>query len=204
MKPFVVSAVATAIMIGAGAGALATISSPPPEPRAEVMNPMIDGQAMLSTLDLADNVTASPEHSVLTVYLKETDLDSVLKGPGPYTLFAPSDKAFGAAGDLGSRQDLAKLISYHLVRGRLDSRTLLAMIGEGGGRAVLKTVAGGTLVASLNGPTNITLMDEQGQTANIAIYDIYEKNGVMQVIDHVMKPAGFGRQRRPILTSSVE
>ncbi|MBV9332102.1 MAG: fasciclin domain-containing protein, partial [Alphaproteobacteria bacterium] len=94
MNSFVVSAVATAIMIGAGAGALTKVAAPEPEPCAEIMNPMIDGQAMLPTLDLADNVTASPEHTVLTVYLKETDLDALLKGHGPYTLFAPSDKAF--------------------------------------------------------------------------------------------------------------
>jgi uncharacterized surface protein with fasciclin (FAS1) repeats len=107
------------------------------------------------------------------------------------------------AGNLGSRSDLSKLIDYHLVRGKLDSKTLLALIGEAGGRAKLDTIGGGWLVASMNGPTNIQLMDENGQTANIAIYDIYSRNGVMQVIDHVLKPRGFDN-RRPVLTSQAQ
>lgn len=202
MNSFVVAAAATAMMIGAGAGALATISRPAPDPTAEVMNPMIDGQAMMPNADIADNVTVSPEHSVLTIYLRETSLDALLKGKGPFTLFAPSDKAFQGAGNLGTRPDLAKLINYAIVPGRLDSKTLLTMIGEAGGRATLKTLEGGILVASLNGPTNIQLMDENGRTADISIYDIYDRNGVIQVIDHVLKPAGFDAHR-PVLTSSA-
>src|SRR5579864_5253944 len=150
MKHFAVAAAATALMFGVGAGALATIASPAPEPNSDVINPMIDGQAMLRGLDLADNVTVSPEHTVLTVYLRETNLDATLKENGPLTLFAPTDKAFSLAGMLGNRDDLTKLISYHVVRGRLDSRTLLAMIGQAGGRVSLKTLEGGILVASLN------------------------------------------------------
>ena len=107
------------------------------------------------------------------------------------------------AGNLGARADLSKLISYEIVPGKLDSKTLLTMIGEAGGRARLKTLEGGTLVASLNGPTNIALMDENGHTANISIYDIYDRNGVIQVIDHVLKPAGFDKHR-PVLTSSTQ
>ncbi len=199
LNPFFVAAAASAVMIGAGAGALATISNPDPQPSAEIMNPMIDGQAMLPTADIADNIAISPVHSVLAVYLKESGVRTVLEGKGPYTLFAPTDKAFMGAGNLGSKQDLTRLVDYHIVPGRLDSKTLLALIGTGGGRARLKTLEGGYLVATLNGPTNIALMDENGATANIAIYDIYDKNGVTQVLDHVLKPAGYGR--KPLLTS---
>jgi hypothetical protein len=62
------------------------------------------------------------------------------------------------------------------------------VIGEGGGQAKLRTVEGGVLVARLNGPTNVVLMDEKGQTADISIYDIYERNGVIQVVDHALVP----------------
>jgi uncharacterized surface protein with fasciclin (FAS1) repeats len=202
LNPFFVAAAATALMIGAGAGALATISDPAPEPTAEIMNPMIDGQAMLPTADIADNIAVSPEHSVLAVYLKESGDRALLEGKGPYTLFAPSDKAFMGAGSLGSQKDLTRLVGYHIVPGRLDSKTLLALIGSSGGRARLKTLEGGVLVATLNGPTNIGLMDENGATANISIYDVYSKNGVIQVLDHVMKPAGYGK--KPVLTSEAE
>ena len=68
------------------------------------------------------------------------------------------------------------------------------MIGEGGGQAKLRTVEGGVLVARMNGPTNIMLMDEKGNTADIAIYDIYDKNGVMHVVDHMLEPGAPARQ----------
>jgi uncharacterized surface protein with fasciclin (FAS1) repeats len=197
-----IAAAATAVMIGAGAGALATISNPDPQPSAEVMNPMIDGQAMPPTADIADNIAVSPEHSVLAVYLKESGMRATLEGKGPYTLFAPTDKAFMGGGNLGSQKDLSRLVAYHVVPGRLDYKTLLALIGTGGGRARLKTLEGGYLVATLNGPRNIALMDEDGVTANISIYDIYDKNGIIQVLDHVVKPVGYGRQ--PVLTSERE
>lgn len=202
MKTILIAAGALAVVIGAGAGAIATINQPQPKPASEVINPMIDGVAMLPTADIADNITISPEHSALTIYLEETNLDAVLKGKGPFTLFAPTDKALVGAGKLGARADLTKLINYQIVPGRFDYRTLLAMIGKAGGHARLKTLEGGTLFASLNGPRNIQLMDENGGTANISVYDIRARNGVIQVVDHVLKPAGFDN-RRPVLTSSA-
>jgi uncharacterized surface protein with fasciclin (FAS1) repeats len=75
-----------------------------------------------------------------------------------------------------------------VVPGRYDSQALLRAIGEGGGQAKLRTVEGGVLVARMNGPTNVILMDENGATADIAIYDVYDKNGVMHVIDHMLEP----------------
>jgi uncharacterized surface protein with fasciclin (FAS1) repeats len=80
-------------------------------------------------------------------------------------------------------------MGYLVVKGKLDSQTLLKLINENGGQANLTTIEGGKLVAQMNGPTNIVLIDEKGQTANIAIYDIYQANGVMQVIDKVVTPS---------------
>ena len=85
-------------------------------------------------------------------------------------------------------------MGYLVVPGRYDSQTLLRVIGEGGGQAKLRTAEGGVLVARMNGPTNIVLMDEKGETADIAIYDIYERNGVMQVVDHALEPGAGARQ----------
>jgi uncharacterized surface protein with fasciclin (FAS1) repeats len=185
MNPYAVAAAATALAIGAGAGAVT--STPPPQPAAEVMNPMIGGEAMQYTSDIAGNVAVSPEHTVLAADLKQSGVDSILRSQGPYTLFAPANAAFASSGGSVSKQELTKLLDYHIVRGRLDSKALLALIGEGGGRAKLSTLEGGTLIASLNGPTNIVLQDETGQTADIAIYDIYQTNGVIQVIDKVLR-----------------
>jgi uncharacterized surface protein with fasciclin (FAS1) repeats len=184
MYRFATAAIGAAMMIGAGAAAVSTV--PPPEADSEVMNPMIAGTAMLPSRNILDNVAMSPEHTKLARALEETRIGEILKGKGPYTLFAPTDAAFAAAGAAKDKAALAKLLSYHIVRGQLDSKTLLTVIGEAGGRAKLKTLEGGPLLAAMNGPTNIALVDEKGNVADISVYDIYESNGVMHVIDKVM------------------
>jgi len=173
--------------VAIGAGAASTTSQPPPDPTAEMMNPMIDGQAMLPTNAIAQSVSVSPEHRILAARMKQAGVDTLLNGRGPYTVFAPTDGAFAASGAIGSREPLARVLDYHIVPGRLDSKALLAQIGENGGRATLKTLEGGRLVVTLNGPTNIVLQDETGATANISVYDIYQSNGVIQVIDRVLR-----------------
>jgi len=187
MNHLAIVAAATAVMIGAGAGAVTR--TPAPDPNAEIMNPMVAGEAMLPSRDLFDNAAHSPEHTVLVGDLQQTGVADVLKGKGPYTVFAPTNDAFAAAGTLGDKAEVAKVLDYHIVRGMLDSKTLLRLIGEGGGQARLKTIEGDTLVAQMNGPTNIVLIDSKGQVADIAIYDVYEANGVMQVIDKVVRPS---------------
>jgi uncharacterized surface protein with fasciclin (FAS1) repeats len=189
MNRVAIAATATALLIGAGAALATTSDQPKPDPGAEIMNPMIAGQAMLATRDIADNIANSPEHTAFVHDLKESGVDGLLKGKGPFTVFAPTNAAFAASRAGGSdKSELTRLLDYHIVRGRLDSKTLLKLIGEGGGEAKLKTVEGGTLVAMLNGPTNIALMDAKGQVADITIYDVYQANGVMQVIDKVVRP----------------
>jgi uncharacterized surface protein with fasciclin (FAS1) repeats len=85
-------------------------------------------------------------------------------------------------------------MGYLVVPGKYDSPALLKAIGEGGGQAKLRTVEGGVILVRLNGPTNILLMDEQGNTADIAIYDVYDKNGVMHVVDRMLEPGAAARQ----------
>jgi uncharacterized surface protein with fasciclin (FAS1) repeats len=92
----------------------------------------------------------------------------------------------------GNKAQLAKLMGYLVVPGRYDSQSLLKAIGEGAGQAKLRTVEGGVIVARMNGPTNIILVDEQGTTADIAVYDVYDKNGVMHVVDHMLEPGSAG------------
>jgi uncharacterized surface protein with fasciclin (FAS1) repeats len=112
-----------------------------------------------------------------------------LKGGGEFTLFAPTDAALASAPiPEQNKAQLARMMGYLVVPGRYDSQTLLRVIGEGGGQAKLRTIEGGVLVARLNGPTNVVLTDEKGETADISIYDIYERNGVIQVVDHALQP----------------
>lgn len=187
MQHLVIKAAAAAILVGAGTGAM-TPSDRPEIPR-DALNPMIGGQAMLTDDNIYDNTVKSPEHTKLAAAIRAGGLQPMLKAKGPYTIFAPTDAAFEQASSGGpSKDEIGKQVRYLVVPGRLDSQALLKRINESGGEAKLKTVEGGTLTAMLNGPTNIALMDERGDGADISIYDVYQSNGVIQVVDHALMP----------------
>jgi uncharacterized surface protein with fasciclin (FAS1) repeats len=187
-------AAGAAMMIG---GALGAVSNIDPKLVLDmgdgVMNPMIAGQAMMPDRDIMENMSASPMHTTFVNDLKETGVAAALKTNGQFTVFAPTNAAFAAA-EPQTKAALARRMSYLIVPGRYDSQALLRQINEAGGEAKLRTAEGGTLVARLNGPTNIVLMDERGNTADIAIYDVHDKNGVVHVVDRVLEPGGPARQ----------
>jgi uncharacterized surface protein with fasciclin (FAS1) repeats len=198
MQHLAIAAAATAIFIGAGSGAVTSMTSAAPAPQMDVANPMIAGTAMLPGESIMANVSKSPEHATFVSEMKAAGLSDTLDSTGPYTVFAPTDGAYAALGKdktaimmKAARKDGR----YLIVKGRYDSTKLLQLINEQGGRVKLRTLAGGTITASLNGPTNIVLMDENGTMADIAIYDIQQKNGVLQVIDRVLTP---GKQTREV------
>lgn len=187
-------AAGAAMMIGGALGAVSTIA---PKPLAdadlEVMNPLIGGQAMLPDRDIMENMSASPMHTTFVNDLKDTGVAAALKTNGEFTVFAPTNAAFAAAGPQ-SKASLARRMSYLIVPGKYNSQALLRVISEAGGEAKLRTAEGGTLVARMNGPTNIVVMDERGNTADIAIYDVHDKNGIVHVVDHMLEPGGAARQ----------
>lgn len=188
-------AAGAAMAIGGALGAVSNLTdSRPAEPNAEIMNPMIAGQAMLPDHDLMANLSASPEHVKLAAALRESGIASALKSNGMFTVFAPVDTAFNVEGASGNKAQLAHRIGYLVVPGKFDSQALLQQINQGGGETKMRTVDGGVLVAKLNGATNILLMDERGRTADISIYDVRSKNGVIMVIDHMAAPSGPPRQ----------
>ena len=197
MQHLAIAALAAALAVGAGAGAVTKLGpSADTGAVSEVANPMVAGQAMLASDTIFANVSRSPDHARLVAALKATGVADVLKSKGPFTVFAPTDSAFAvtlaarsAMLNPSHRGELARSTRYLIVAGQLDSRELLKRIGESGGEAKLKTMEGGTITATMNGPTNIALMDENGNVADIAIYDIYQSNGVIQVIDRVLEPA---------------
>jgi uncharacterized surface protein with fasciclin (FAS1) repeats len=203
MKRYAIAGIAAgaAMMIGGALGAVS--NSAPVTPKAlvaasaEVMNPMIAGQAMLPNRNLLENISASPDHSTLVAALKESGISDALKSNGQFTVFAPTNAALAALPAQMQGRDkaqLARLMGYLVVPGKYDSQALLKVIGEGGGQARLRTLEGGVLVARMNGPTNVILTDERGDTADIAIYDVYDKNGVMHVVDHMLEPGAPVRQ----------
>jgi uncharacterized surface protein with fasciclin (FAS1) repeats len=187
-------AAGAAMMIGGALGAVSNIAPRlVPDTDFEVMNPMIGGQAMLPDRDIMENMAASPMHTTFVNDLKDTGVAAALKTNGQFTVFAPTNAAFAAAGPQ-SKSSLARRMSYLIVPGKYDSQALLRVISEAGGEAKLRTAEGGTLVARMNGPTNIVVMDEHGNTADIAIYDVHDKNGIVHVVDRMLEPGGAARQ----------
>ena len=186
------------MMIGGALGAVSHSDvKPNTEINSEAMNPMIGGQAMLPDRDILENMTSSPMHSTLVAALKDSGVAAALKANGQFTIFAPTNAAMAQATQNKSTLDkttLARRMSYLIVPGKYDSQALLRLINEAGGDARLRTAEGGTLVARMNGPTNIVIMDEKGNTADIAIYDVRDKNGIIHVVDRVLEPSGAARQ----------
>ena len=158
-------------------------------------NPMVGGAAMLRTRDIIDNAVNSADHTTLVAAVKAADLVATLKGPGPFTVFAPTNAAFGKlpAGTVDSlltpamKGTLTSVLTYHVVAGRLDGSAIAARIKAGGGKATLKTVQGESLTARMNGSA-IVLVDSKGGSANVTTANVYQSNGVIHVIDSVLMP----------------
>ena len=156
----------------------------------------VGGAAMYASRTIVDNAVNSKDHTTLVAAVKAAGLVDTLKSPGPFTVFAPTNTAFAAlpAGTVDTllkpenKAALTKVLTYHVVAGRMDAATLMAAIQAGGGKAQLKTVAGGSLWASMS-TGNVMLTDEKGDTASVTIADVMQSNGVIHVIDKVMLPA---------------
>jgi uncharacterized surface protein with fasciclin (FAS1) repeats len=157
---------------------------------------MVGGEAMYPKKDIVDNAVNSKDHTTLVAAVKAAGLVETLKTAGPFTVFAPTNEAFAKlpAGTVETlvkpenKATLTKILTYHVVAGKWDAAGLMKLIKAGGGKAALKTVSGGTLWAMMNGDRNIILKDEKGGVANISIYDVYQSNGVIHVIDQVVMP----------------
>jgi uncharacterized surface protein with fasciclin (FAS1) repeats len=159
-------------------------------------NPMVGGAPMYKTKDIVDNAMNSADHTTLVAAVKAAGLVETLKGKGPFTVFAPTNAAFdklpaGAVQTLlmpENKAALTKVLTYHVVAGRYDSKKLAQLIKKGGGQATLKTVSGGMLTARMNGMNGISLTDEKGGTSNVTTADVYQSNGVIHVVDTVLLP----------------
>ena len=158
-------------------------------------NPMVGGAAMYPTKDIIDNAVNSKDHTTLVAAVKAAGLVDTLKGPGPFTVFAPTNASFAAlpAGTVDTllkpenKSMLSGILTYHVVAGRVDSAALAQMIRAGNGRALLKTVNGGTLVATMSG-SNVLITDAKGGSATVTIADVYQSNGVIHVVNKVLLP----------------
>ena len=187
-------AAGAAMMMGAAFGAVSNLDPKlAQDPDIEVTNAMIGGQAMLPDRDIMENISASLMHTVFAANLKDSGIAAMLKPNGQFTVFAPTNAAFAAAGRQ-SKASLARSMRYMIVPGIYDSRSLMRMITEQGGRVHLRTAEGSDLMARMKGSKNIVLMDELGHTANITVYDVRDRNGIVHVVDRVLKPGNPARE----------
>ena len=159
-------------------------------------DPTVGGAAMYPSKTIVENAVNSPIHTTLVAAVKAGGLVDTLNSPGPFTVFAPTNDAFAKlpAGTVDTlvkpenKETLDKILTYHVVSGRISSKDLMKMIKAGGGKATLKTVQGEDLTATMS-HGKIWLTDAKGGKAEVTTADVYQSNGVIHVIDTVLMPS---------------
>ena len=158
-------------------------------------NPIVGGQEMFPNKNIVQNAVNSADHTTLVAAVKAAGLVDTLQGAGPFTVFAPTNAAFaklpsGTVDTLlkpENKSTLTKVLTYHVVPGRLSSVDLKKQIKKGNGTATLKTVSGGMLWAMMQGD-DIVLKDEKGAMSKVTQANVFQSNGVIHVIDSVVLP----------------
>jgi uncharacterized surface protein with fasciclin (FAS1) repeats len=176
-----IGAAMAAVFLTAGAGAQQTV--------------MVGGAAMYPTKNIVENAMNSKDHTTLVAAVKAAGLVDTLMGKGPFTVFAPTNAAFAKlpAGTVDmllkpeNKGKLTSVLTYHVVAGRLDSKTLMQRAAKGNGKVALKTAEGDTLWIVWQ-DNKLWLRDGKGNTAGIEIADVFQSNGVIHVIDTVVMP----------------
>ncbi|MFN3488949.1 MAG: fasciclin domain-containing protein [Emticicia sp.] len=156
---------------------------------------MVGGAAMYPSKNIVENAVNSKDHTTLVAAVQAAGLVETLQSAGPFTVFAPTNAAFGKlpAGTVETlvkpenKATLTAILTYHVVAGKLSAADIVAKIKAGKGTAAMTTVQGGTLKASLKGK-NVILTDEKGGTSTVTIADVNQSNGVIHVIDTVVLP----------------
>jgi len=159
-------------------------------------DPTVGGAPMYANKNIIQNAVNSPIHKTLVAAVKAGGLVDTLSGPGPFTVFAPTDDAFAKlpAGTVDTlvkpenKATLDKILTYHVVAGRISTKDLKAWIKKGNGTYTAKTVEGGSLTFTME-MGKIKITDEKGGSAWITTADVYQSNGVIQVIDSVLMPS---------------
>jgi uncharacterized surface protein with fasciclin (FAS1) repeats len=156
---------------------------------------LVGGAAMYPSMNIVQNAAHSKDHTTLVAAVKAAGLVDTLESAGPFTVFAPVNKAFDKlpAGTVPTllkaenKGQLTGVLTYHVVAGRYTSADLARLVAEGHGKAMLKTVQGGELTVMMAG-RGLTITDAKGDVARITISDVIQSNGVIQVVDTVLLP----------------
>jgi uncharacterized surface protein with fasciclin (FAS1) repeats len=157
---------------------------------------MVGGAAMYPTRNIVENAVNSADHTTLVAAVKAAGLVNTLASAGPFTVFAPTNAAFDRlpAGTVETlvrpenQATLQKILTYHVVPGRLTAADLMQRVRSGGGMARLTTVQGGTLTARMQG-NNLVLVDAKGGVSTVTQADVMQSNGVIHVTNTVSMPA---------------
>lgn len=187
MKKLLLSVFAMAITFGFAAS----------DASAQMMggNPMVGGAAMSKKKNIVQNAMNSKDHTTLVAAVKAAGLVDTLMSKGPFTVFAPTNAAFDKlpAGTVDTlvmpenKAMLTQILTYHVVAGKMDSKTIMKAIKKGNGKAMLTTVEGGMLTAKMDGKT-LVLTDEKGGMSRVTIADVKQSNGYIHEIDTVLMP----------------
>jgi len=189
-KRFTLIAAAAALALVAGAAAPLSAESK----SEKTVN--VGGAPMYPSKNIIQNAVNSKDHTTLVAAVKAAGLVDTLSGPGPFTVFAPTNEAFAKlpAGTVDNlikpenKATLTEILTYHVVPGRMTAANLMKSIKDGEGEAKLKTVSGDSLMVKQAGPGKLTITDTKGDVAMVTIADVLQSNGVIHVIDTVLLP----------------
>jgi uncharacterized surface protein with fasciclin (FAS1) repeats len=162
---------------------------------AYAADPMVGGAPMMASKTIVENASQAKNLTTLVAAVKAAGLVETLSGPGPFTVFAPTNAAFEKLPKAtveklmqpDMKADLAKILTYHVFAGKIDAAEIEKGIKAGGGSFNMKTVEGGPLTARMEGD-KVELIDAKGGGAIVEIADVYQSNGVVHVIDSVLMP----------------
>jgi uncharacterized surface protein with fasciclin (FAS1) repeats len=179
----------------AALAASVALAAPFAAPAYAEMTKMVGGAPMYPSKNIVENAVNSKDHTTLVAAVKAAGLVDTLEGPGPFTVFAPTNEAFARlpAGTVQSllepqnHDKLTAILTYHVVPGRLTEGDIDAMIRQGGGKAMMKTVQGEDLTFE-RGAGHLWVIDAKGDKAEVTIPDVMQSNGVIQVVNKVLLP----------------
>ena len=185
-----------AATLAAAVAFAAPVAAPFVAPAYAEMTKMVGGAPMYPSKNIIENAVNSKDHTTLVAAVKAAGLVETLEGPGPFTVFAPTNEAFARlpAGTVDTllkpenKQMLTSVLTYHVVPGRLTEADIDAKIKEGGGKAMLKTVQGQDLTFA-RGAGHLWVIDAKGDKAEVTIPNVMQSNGVIQVINKVLLPS---------------
>jgi len=189
LRQSAVALLAAGLLAGASSAALAQM------PMDSARTVMVGGAAMYPSKNIVENAVNSQDHTTLVAAVKAAGLVDTLEGPGPFTVFAPTNEAFAKlpAGTVETllkpenKDKLTAVLTYHVVPGRLTAMDLSRMVHDGGGKATLTTVEGEPLIVT-RAHGHIDVTDSKGDVARVTIADVMQSNGVIHVVNTVLLP----------------